>query len=49
MARRVIDAGFPVVEVNTGGGLAAVMRQGQSHWISTPTPACWPSTSGRSA
>ncbi len=29
MARRVIDAGCPVVEVNAGGGLAAVMQQGQ--------------------
>ncbi|MEI6727245.1 MAG: hypothetical protein WCN81_13610, partial [Actinomycetes bacterium] len=29
MARRMIDAGCPVVEVNAGGGLAAVMQQGQ--------------------
>ena len=29
MARRVIDAGCPLVEVNAGGGLAAVMQQGQ--------------------
>jgi diaminopimelate decarboxylase len=29
MARRAIDAGCPLREVNAGGGLAAVMRQGQ--------------------
>ena len=29
MVRRVIDAGCPVREVNAGGGLAAVMKQGQ--------------------
>ncbi len=29
MARRAIGAGCPVREVNAGGGLAAVMRQGQ--------------------
>ena len=29
MVRRAIDAGCPVHEVNAGGGLAAVMRQGQ--------------------
>ena len=29
MARRAVDAGCPIREVNAGGGLAAVMRQGQ--------------------
>src|SRR5450759_4209902 len=29
MAKRVIDTGCPLREVNAGGGLAAVMRQGQ--------------------
>ena len=29
MARRVIDAGCPVTEVYAGGGLAAIMQQGQ--------------------
>ena len=30
MVRRVLDLGCPVTEVNAGGGLAVVMRQGQS-------------------
>ncbi len=40
MARRVIDAGCPIREVNVGGGLAApMMRRGSGRSTSTPTPA----------